>query len=232
MNFKCYFKTDQQLILQHQNDHSAAARRTELLIVSVAGVEGNQLIVNSPYGSEVVEHYAISPDTVVEITTDVMGMGARVSGRFEKKLNDRQFSIVLNYDMSLFQRRVKERLDCDLGIRFSRGAKTLSAMRNIWEKNLNVLYGPEAPLIFQGFRSCRANISAGGIRFAMKPAANQGDLCLILIHLDDSKPPVCSIAEVVWSCMIGEDAATTGMRFINILKEDQDRIGAFIKRKK
>ncbi|MBD1399672.1 PilZ domain-containing protein [Pelovirga terrestris] len=232
MNFKRYFKTDQQLVLQRQNDPSSATGRTELLIVSVVGVEGNQLIVNSPYGSEVVEHYAISPETVVEVTTDVMGMGARVSGRLEKKLSNKQFSIILNYDMSLFQRRVKERLDCDLGIRFSRGARTLPAMRAIWEKNLTVLYGPEAPLIFQGFRSCRVNISAGGIRFAMKPAANQGDLCLILVHLDDNKPPVCSIAEVVWSCMIGEDAATTGMRFINILKEDQDRIDAFIGRNK
>jgi hypothetical protein len=232
MNFKRYFKTDQHLVVQRQDDQSSATRRTELLIASVAGVEGNQLIVNSPYGNEVLEHYAIAPDTVIEVTTDVMGMGARVSGRLEKKLSDKQFVIVLNYDMSLFQRRVKERIDCDLGIRFSRGAKTLPAMRDIWKKNLNVLYGPEAPLIFQGFRSCRVNISAGGICFAMKPAANQGDLCLILVHLDDSKPPVCSIAEVVWSCMIGEEAATTGMRFINILKEDQDRIDTFIKRSK
>ncbi|MBW6508016.1 MAG: PilZ domain-containing protein [Desulfuromonadales bacterium] len=230
MNFKRYFKTDQQLVLQHQNDQSSATRRTELLIVSVAEVEGNQLIVNSPYGSDVVEHYAISPDTVIEVTTDVMGMGARVSGHLEKKLSNNQFAISLNYDMSLFQRRVKERLNCDLGIRFSRSAKTLPAMRSIWEKNLKVLYSPEAPLIFQGFRPCQVNISAGGIRFAMKPAANQGDLCLILIHLDDSKPPVCVIAEVVWSCMIDEEAATTGMRFINILHHDQERINAFIRK--
>lgn len=228
MNFKRYFKTDQQLILQIQKNQSLPTNRTELMIVTVGGVENNRLIINSPYGSDVVDHYAITPDAVIEVTTDVMGMGARASGHFEKKISSNQFSLLLNYDMSLFQRRVKKRLDCDLGIRFSRGAKTLPAMREIWNKNLKVLYGPEAPLIFQGFRTCRANISAGGIRFAMKPSANQGDLCLILIHLDDSKPPVCSIAEVVWSCMIDEEAATTGMRFINILKEDQDRIDAFI----
>lgn len=229
MNFKRYFKTDQQLVLQSHGTESSATKRTELMIVTVAGVEGNRLIVNSPYGSDVVDHYAITPDAIIEVATDVMGMGARVSGHLEKKISSNQFAISLNYDMSLFQRRVKERLDCDLGIRFSRGAKTLPAMREIWEKNLQVLYSPEAPLIFQGFRPCRVNISAGGIRFAMKPAANQGDLCLILIHLDDSNPPVCVIAEVIWSCMIGEEAATTGMRFINVLKQDQERINAFIR---
>lgn len=232
MNFKRYFKTDQQLVLQSQDNQASATMRTELMVVTAAGVEGNRLTVNSPYGSDIIDHYAITPDAIIEVTTDVMGMGARVSGHFEKKISSTQFTIVLNYDMALFQRRVKERRDCDLGIRFSRGAKTLPAMRSIWEKNLKVLYGPEAPLIFQGFRSCRANISAGGICFAIKPAANQGDLCLILILLEDGKPPVCTIAEVVWSCMIDEEAATTGMRFINILKQDQDRINAFIGRNK
>jgi hypothetical protein len=232
MNFKHYFKTDQQLVLQAQDNESAATERTELMIVTVGGVEGNQLLVNSPYGSEVVDYYAITPAAVIEVTTDLMGMGARVSGRLGEKISNNQFTLLLNYDMSLFQRRVKERLDCNLGIRFSRGAKTLSAMREIWAKNLKVLYSPESPLIFQGFRSCRVNISAGGIRFAMKPAPGQGDLCLILVHLNDSKPPVCAIAEVVWTCMIGEEAATTGMRFINILKEDQDRINRFIGRSK
>lgn len=108
----------------------------------------------------------------------------------------------------------------------------MNAMREVWKKNLTVLHSPEAPLIFQGFRSCRVNISSGGIRFALKPPANQGDLCLILINLDDGKPPVCTIAEVVWNCMIDEEAATTGMRFINILNQDRDRINSFVVRKK
>jgi len=228
MNFERYFKTDQQLILQSLDNQSSSTKRTELIIVTVAGIEGNRLILNSLYGSDVIDHYAITPDALIEVTTDAMGMGARVSGHLEKKLSSKQFTILLNHDMSLFQRRVKERLDCDLGIRFSREAKTLTAMRSIWEKNLKVLYSPEAPLIFQGFSPCRVNISAGGIRFAMKPAADQGDLCLILIHLEDSKPPVCTIAEVVWICMIDDNAATTGLRFINILHQDQERINAFI----
>lgn len=231
MNFKRYLKTEQQLVLQSRESPSTVDRM-ELMIVTVAAVEGDRLVVHSPYGSDIVDQYAISTDAPVEITTDVMGMGARVSARFVEKLGNNRFALQLDYDLSLFQRRVKERLDCDLGIRFSRGAKTINAMREIWKKNLKVLHSPEAPLIFQGFHSCRVNISSGGIRFALKPPANQGDLCLILINLDDGKPPVCTIAEVVWSCTIDDEAATTGMRFINILNQDQGRINSFVEKKK
>lgn len=231
MNFKHYLKKDQQLIVQSRAD-SSTRDRTELMIVTVVSVEQNRLIVNSPYGSDIVDQYAIGTETAVEITTDVMGMGARVSAYYKEKLGDNRFALELDFDLSLFQRRVKERIDCDLGIRFSRGAKTINAMREIWKKNLAILHSPEAPLIYQGFRTCRVNISSGGIRFALKPAANEGDLCLILLNLGDGKPPVCTIAEVVWSCMIDDDAATTGMRYINILNQDKDRISSFVNNKK
>jgi hypothetical protein len=132
----------------------------------------------------------------------------------------------------MFQRRISQRFDCQLGIRFSRAAKTLQTMREIWEKNLEVLYSPEAPLIFEGFNSVQVNISSGGIRLTIKPPANQGELCLILINLEDGKPPICAIAEVVWGCMQDEDSVTAGMRFINILSDDQQRIEDFINNNK
>lgn len=229
MNFNRYFRTNQQLLLQAQENKSSAVQ-TELLMVTVASLEGTRLVVNSPYGAATIDQYAIEKDSPIEITTEVMGMGARVTGRFEKKLGRDQFALQLDYDLSLFQRRIKERLDCELGIRFSRAEKTLDTMRDIWQKNLKVLHSPEAPLIYQGFKPCRVNISSGGIRFAIKPPANQGDLCLILLNLDDGKPPVCAISEVIWSCMVNENAVTAGMRFINILTQDQERISALIQK--
>ncbi|MCK5912508.1 MAG: PilZ domain-containing protein, partial [Desulfuromusa sp.] len=111
-------------------------------------------------------------------------------------------------------------------------AKTLQTMREIWEKNLEVLHSPEAPIVFDGFKSSRVNISSGGMRFSIKPPTDQGELCLILVNLEDGKPPVCAVAEVVWICMQEEAAVTAGMRFINILSEDQQRIDNFINKNK
>lgn len=227
MNYQRYFKTDQQLLLTVQKDAENSAR-TELMSVLVVSLDEDSLIVSLPYGADAVEQYPFSEELSFEITTESMGLGIRATGRFEKKIDGNRFSIRLNSDLEMFQRRFSKRLDCQLGIRFSRAAKTLQTMREIWEKNLKVLYSPEAPLVFDGFKSYRVNISSGGMRFSIKPPADQGELCLVLINLEDGKPPVCAIAEVVWVYMQEESVVTAGMRFINILSEDQQRIDNFI----
>jgi hypothetical protein len=159
-----------------------------------------------------------------------MGMGIKATASLLKTVDGNHITLKINHDLKMFQRRISQRFDCQLGIRFSRAAKTLQTMREIWEKNIKVLHSPEAPLVFDGFKSCRINISSGGIRLAIKPPADQGDLCLILINLEDGKPPICAIAETVWVCMQDESVVTAGMRFINILSEDQQRIGDYIQK--
>ena len=230
MNYQRYFKTDQQLLLKVQKDAENSAR-TELMSVLVVSLDEDSLLVSLPYGADAVDQYPFSEELSFEITTESMGLGIRATGRFEKIVDGNRFSIRLNSDLEMFQRRINKRLDCQLGIRFSRAAKTLQTMREIWEKNLKVLYSPEAPLVFDGFKSYRVNISSGGMRFSIKPPADQGELCLILINLEDGKPPVCAIAEVVWVYMQDESVVTAGMRFINILSEDQQRIDNFINSK-
>jgi len=227
MNYQRYFKTDQQLLLKVQNSEVDSAR-TELMTVFVVSLEEDSLLVSLPYGTDAVEQYPFSNELSFEITAEALGLGIRATGRFEKKIDGNKFTIRLNSDLEMFQRRISRRYDCQLGIRFSRAAKTLQTMREIWEKNIKVLYSPEAPLVFDGFKSYRVNISSGGMRFSIKPPADQGELCLVLINLEDGKPPVCAIAEVVWVCMQDDSAVTAGMRFINILSEDQQRIDNFI----
>ncbi|MEE4252841.1 MAG: PilZ domain-containing protein [Desulfuromusa sp.] len=227
MNYQRYFKTDQQLLLKVLNNAEKSAR-TELMTVFVVSLDEESLLVSLPYGADAVEQYPFREELSFEITTESMGLGIRATGHFVKKIDGNKFTIRLDSELEMFQRRISKRYDCQLGIRFSRAAKTLQTMREIWEKNLKVLYSPEAPLVFDGFKSYRVNISSGGMRFSIKPPADQGELCLILINLEDGKPPVCAIAEVVWACMQDESAVTAGMRFINILSEDQQRIDNFI----
>ncbi len=231
MNFQRYFRPEQQLLLRVDNDVHQDGR-TELMTVYVVSSEENSLVVSLAYGADAVDQYPFRSDMTFQITTEALGMGIRATGLFVKKIDGSRFSISLKDDLQMFQRRISQRLDCQLGIRFSRAAKTLQTMREIWERNLEVLYSPEAPLIFEGFNSVRVNISSGGIRLTIKPPANQGELCLVLINLEDGKPPICAIAEVVWVCMQDEESVTAGMRFINILGDDQQRIEAFINSKK
>lgn len=231
MKYQRYFKSDQQLLLRVKTDESNEGR-TELITVHVVSFEGDLLTVSLPYGPNAVEHYPFRAEMLFEINSEALGMGIKATASFVSKIDGSSFSIRLNSDLQAFQRRVSERIDTRLGIRFSRAGNGLHDMRQTWEKNLEVLYSPEAPLIYDGFKPARINISSGGIRLTIKPPANQGELCLVLINLDDGKPPVCAIAEIVWSCMQDENALSAGMRFINILSEDQLRIEAYIRQQK
>ncbi|MCW8859790.1 MAG: PilZ domain-containing protein [Deltaproteobacteria bacterium] len=231
MKYQRYFKPTQQLLLKVNNDLHQDGR-TELMTAFVTSCKEETLIVSLPYGANAVEQYPFREGLPVEISTESMGMGIKTTGSFDKKVDGSQFALTLNSELQMFQRRISQRFDCQLGIRFSRAAKTLQTMREIWERNLEVLYSPEAPLIFDGFKSSRVNISSGGLRLSIKPPANQAELCLVLINLEDGKPPICAIAEVVWICMQDDDAVTAGMRFINILGDDQQRIGTFIEKNK
>jgi len=231
MNYQRYFKSGQQLLLKALHD-TEQNKYTELMSVFVVSVEADSLVLSLPYGADAVNQYPFNEGLLFEITTEAMGLGVKTTGTFKKKIDGNQFRLQLNPDLQMFQRRISQRFDCKLGVRFSRAAKTLQTMREIWEKNIEVLHSPEAPIIFDGFKLCQINISSGGIRFSIKPPGNQGELCLVLVNLEDGKPPVCAIAEVVWVCMQDESAVTAGMRFINILSEDQQRIDDFIAKAK
>lgn len=231
MNYQRYFKPEQSLLLR-VDDEVKQDGRTELMSVSVVALEEDRLLLSLPYGADIVDAHPFTEDMPFIITTEVMGLGVRATGRFLGKTEGNRFTLQLHPDLQMFQRRISQRLNCQLGIRFSRAARTLQTMKEIWERNLEVLHSPEAPLIFEGFKQTRINISSGGIRLSIKPPADQGELCLILINLEDGRPPICAISEIVWACMEDETAVTAGMRFINILSEDQQRIEDFIDRQK
>lgn len=231
MDYQRYFKSGQQLLLKALNDTNQDGR-TEVMTVFVVSLGEDSLVLSLPYGADAVDQYPFSEGLPFEISTEALGLGVRTTGNFEKKVDGNKFTLKLNPDLQMFQRRISQRFDCELGIRFSRAAKTLQTMREIWEKNIEVLYSPEAPLAFDGFKPYRVNISSGGIRFSIPPPADQGELCLVLINLEDGKPPVCAITEFIWICMQDESAVTTGMRFINILSADQHRIDIFINENK
>jgi len=227
MKYQRYFKPGQQLLLKTLSDIGTNGY-AELMSVFIVALEGNSLILSLPYGTDVTERSPLDKGLLFEITTEALGLGIKATGVFQKKITKNQFSVQLNPDLQMFQRRVSQRFDCKLGIRFSRAAKTLKTMREIWKKNIEVIHNPDAPPVFDGFKPCQVNISSGGIRFSIKPPGNQGELCLVLINLEDGKPPVCAIAQIIWACMQDTSTVDIGTRFINILSEDQQRIDDFI----
>ena len=222
-----YFKNGQRILLKALKQ--SASDRVELLSAEIDGGSKTSFFISLPYSEDAAEQYPFTANMPFEISSDSMGLGVRVTGEFEKKLGGRRVEIRITSGLQMFQRRNSMRLDCRIGIRFTRSQGALQALRKTWEKNIQLLHSPDAPLIFEGFKPCLANLSSGGIRFNLRPPANSAELCLLLLNLEDGKVPICTLAEIVWVRPENDETIiVSGMRFINILTSDQQRIDAYI----
>jgi Tfp pilus assembly protein PilZ len=56
------------------------------------------------------------------------------------------------------------------------------------------------------------------------------ELVLVYLSIGDKKGIICALAEVVWISPEEEeeDAPPIGLRFLNVLEEDQERINAVV----
>lgn len=231
MIYQRYFKNGQKILLSALEEHEDG--RKEFLTAIINGGDDSNFIVSLPYNDDAANQYPFAPGMPFEISSDSMGLGIRVTGEFKRKIDGKRIALAINNDLQMFQRRSSPRVDCRIGIRFTRSQGDLKNLRKTWEKNIKLLHSPSAPLIFEGFKPCHVNISAGGIRFNLRPPVSPSELCLLLLNLDDGKTPVCTLAEVVWTRPENEETIiVSGMRFINILEHDQQRICALISKRK
>lgn len=227
MLYQRYFKNGQRLLLKALQP--TEEKRTDLLTTYMDSGDSETFILTLPYSEDASEQYPFSEGMLFELSSEMLGLGIRVTASFLERIDGRRIALRIKPDLQMFQRRASPRIDCRLGIRFTRGQGALKALRSTWEKNIQILHSPNAPLSLEGFKPCLVNISSGGIRFALRPPAGPAELCLMLIDLDDGLIPVCALAEIIWTRPQQEDTVIiSGMRFINILESDQRRIEGFI----
>ncbi|MBE9486966.1 MAG: PilZ domain-containing protein [Desulfuromonadales bacterium] len=228
MIYQRYFKTGQQVLLTAL-DQRIDVVCTELLTASIAGGNSESFFLTLPYSENATDQFPFTAGMKFEISSEALGLGVRLTGQFDKKIDGKIISLKVNPDLQMFQRRGKPRIDCEIGLRFTRGRGIMKTLRATWEKNIRLLHSPDAPLIFEGFKPCKINLSSAGIRLNLRAPASPTELCLILLNLEDGKAPICALAEIAWTRPEQEETViVSGMRFINILAEDQARIDNFI----
>lgn len=229
MIYQRYFKAGQKVQLRVKQPPPPEGRN-ELLSASIDGGEADYFDLTLPYGPNAVAQYPFSADMPFELSTDSLGLGIKVTVTYLKSLAGNRIRVQVRHDLQMFQRRTKQRLDCTIGIRFTRGKNSLQQLRETWEKNANILAKATQPAALKGFNPCKLNLSAAGIRFSLQPPAQLTDICLMLLDLGDSKSPICVLAEIVWLSEKNEQGSVVaGMQFINIMDQDQKRIERFIK---
>lgn len=224
-----YFKAGQRVQLRAKQPLPADGRN-ELLSASLDGGDSDYFDLTLPYDPNAVAQYPFCADMSFELNADALGLGVKVTVTFLKTLTNNRIRVLVLPDLQMFQRRVQPRLDCTIGLRFTRGNSSLLKMRETWEKNASILANTTQPVPLKGFTSCQLNLSPSGIRFTLQPPVEPSDLCLMLLDLGDSNAPICALAEIVWATeKNAEGTVHAGMQFIGIMKPDQKRIERFIR---
>ena len=80
------------------------------------------------------------------------------------------------------------------------------------------------------FKKHLVNLAGGGLRLPLQAPVEMAELVLVYLSLGDKKGIICALAEAVWIGPVQNDETQSiGLRFLNILEDDQDRIDVVVK---
>ena len=230
MPLKKYFKEEQKVFLRTLNNDSAG-RRVDALTCFLKAQGNGYIDLTIPYGTNPDERYPFDPEKKIEILSDSMGVGIRLTGHFEKYLKNDIIRLQHNSDIQLIHRRVEERRAESLELGYTKGKGKLRSFRQQWEKNVKILENVKDSSKLPKFPKVKVDISMTGVGFKIKAPIAVSDLCLLFINLDDGLPPVCTMTEVVWCRDQETDGrCLAGFQYLNILESDCKRISKFVKK--
>lgn len=204
----------------------------EALTGFITECRSGKIDVELPYQVREGEGYPFTSGMPLEVLTENFGLGLRLSAHFVETVRDNIIRVAVDEQLQAFQQRLRKRTDSTVGLRFNKGEGTFRTLRERWRKNVEILHSGRDLSSLKSFSECEANLSSGGIRFEVAAAVDIADIFLLLIDLKDGRPPVCALAETVWTSeeMAQSGKLVVGLQFIAIMEEDQKRIDDFVKR--
>jgi len=189
-----------------------------------------QLDLALPYGCDAADSYPFEPGMQFEVLTDHMGMGLRLVASFVERISSQDIRLQFEGNLEFISRRIYRRVDVNAWVGIHRDTSNLAEMRSLWEEHLQKIKNGVSAAELTEFNKKLINLAGGGIRLPLKSPAGQEELILVYLSIGDKKGIICALAEAVW---IGEadasDMQQIGLRFLNILQEDQARIDAVVK---
>lgn len=189
-----------------------------------------QLDLGLPYGSDAADSYPFEPGMKFEVMTDNKGMGLRLTASFVEKISSMDIRLQFEGNLEFISRRIFPRVDVNAWVGIARKRGNLADMRNLWDEHLKKIKSGVNAKELTEFNKYLVNLAGGGMRMPMEAPAEMAELVLVYLSIGDKKGIICALAEAVW---IGQEqpdnTQQVGLRFLNIMEEDQERIDAVVK---
>lgn len=226
MNYDRYFIRGQKVFLiniSEERDESVFDSFTGKVVLC----NDDRLLLKTAYRLYSGEVMSLKPGMQFKLTTEAMGMGIQVRAELTELISPEELQLRPLGELSVYQRRQSPRIDVTLPLLHVPQKSSLAAFQREWKRVINDLRKPEPPRL--KLSATALNLSAGGVR--LDQSSNPTHLSLLVIDLQDEKPPLCAVAELVWHQQDEEQKLIKcGYRFVEILKEDQERITALVEK--
>jgi c-di-GMP-binding flagellar brake protein YcgR len=189
-----------------------------------------QLDLGLPYGCDAADSYPFEPGMQFEVLTDHMGMGLRLVASFVERISSQDIRLQFEGNLEFISRRIYRRVDVNAWVGIQRGQGNLVEMRTLWEEHLKKIKAGISAAELTEFKKHLINLAGGGIRLPLKAPVEESELVMVYLSIGDKKGIICALAEVVWIGQVeANDTQQIGLRFLNILEDDQERTDVVVK---
>lgn len=226
MNYDRYFIRGQKVFLiniSEERDESVFNSFTGKVVLC----SDDKLLLKTAYRLYSGEVMGLKPGMQFKLTTEAMGMGVQIRAELSELISPEELQLRPMGELSVYQRRQAPRIDVKLPLLHVPQKSSLAAFQREWKRVISDLHKPDPPRL--KLSTTTLNLSAGGVR--IDQADSPTHLSLLAIDLQDEKPPVCAVAELMWHDQNEElNLVRCGYRFVEILKEDQERIAELVEK--
>ncbi|MDH3998006.1 MAG: PilZ domain-containing protein [Desulfuromonadales bacterium] len=230
MSYGKYFNKGQKVFLKRIFGEDESQTALDTLTGYAMHSRPMQLELALPYGSDAAESYPFVPDMKFEVMTDNKGMGLRLTASFLERTSGTDIRLQFEGNLEFISRRIFPRVDVNAWVGIERSSGNLAEMRSLWQESLGKIKSGVSAAELTEFEKHLLNLAGGGMRMPLEAPVEMAELLLLYLSIGDKKGIICALAEVVWIGKVeDDDTQQTGLRFLNILEEDQKRIDAVVK---
>jgi hypothetical protein len=226
MNYNRYFASNQKVALiniSEDRDESVFDSFTAKVLIC----NEDSILLKTAYRLYSGELLNLKPGMQFKLTTEAMGMGVQIQAELEGLVSPDELKLRPMGELSVYQRRQSPRAGLTLPLLLVPQKSSLAAFQREWHRVVQDLHKPSPPRL--KLTSTVINLSAGG--FGVDLTTEPTHLALVVIDLQDERSPVCAVAELIWRKQNDERQVTAcGHRFVEILKEDQERIASLVEK--
>lgn len=229
MSYGKYFNKGQKVFIKRI---FADGEQTALDTITGYAVRSQlmQLDLALPYGCDAADSYPFEPGMKFEVLTDHQGMGLRLTASFVERISGKDVRLQFEGSLEFISRRIYKRVDVNAWTGIERANGNLADMRALWNDSLNKIKSGVSAAELTEFKKGLINLAGGGMRLPMQAPVEMSELVLIYLSIGDKKGIICALAEAVWIGQVDSDnIQQIGLRFLNILEEDQERIDSVVK---